>query len=91
MNAHIITNPTNRTVSAGTLTRTAALGLALTNQLLSAAGKSVLPIDNAQLEQMISTGFTVGAALAAWWKNNSFTPEAIEADAFMAKMKKRVR
>ena len=54
MNAHIITN---RTVSAGTLTRTAALGLALTNQLLSAAGKPLLPIDNAQLEQMISTGF----------------------------------
>ena len=46
MNAHIITN---RTVSAGTLTRTAALGLALTNQLLSAAGKPLLPIDNAQL------------------------------------------
>ena len=61
------------------------------NQLLSAAGKPLLPIDNAQLEQMISTGFTVGAALAAWWKNNSFTPEAIEADAFMARMKKRVR
>ena len=52
---------------------------------------SSLPIDNAQLEQMISAGFTVGAALAAWWKNNSFTPEAIEADAFMARMKKRVR
>ena len=50
MNSHIITN---RTVSAGTLTRTAALGLALTNQLLSAAGKPLLPIDNAQLEQMI--------------------------------------
>ena len=45
-------------ISAGTLTRTAALGLALTNQLLSAAGKPVLPIDNAQLEQMISTGFS---------------------------------
>ncbi len=53
MNAHIITN---RTVSAGTLTRTAALGLALTNQLLSAAGKPLLPIDNAQLEQMILPG-----------------------------------
>ena len=77
-------------ISAGTLTRTAALGLALTNQLLSAAGKPLLPIDNAQLEQMISTGFTVGAALAAWWNNNSFTSEAIEADNFMAKMKKSV-
>ncbi len=77
-------------ISAGTLTRTAVLGLALANQLLSAAGKSVLPINNAQLEQMISTGLTVGAALAAWWNNNSFTPEAIEADAFMARMKKSV-
>ena len=90
MNAHIITNPTNRTVSVGTITRTAVLGLALANQLLSAAGKPLLPIDNAQLEQMISTGFTVGAALAAWWKNNSFTPEAIEADDFMARLKKKV-
>ncbi len=77
-------------ISAGTLTRTAVLGLALTNQLLSAAGKPLLPIDNAQLEQMISAGFTVGAALAAWWKNNSFTPEAIEADDFMARLKKSV-
>ena len=77
-------------ISAGTLTRTAALGLALTNQLLSAAGKPLLPIDNAQLEQLISTGFTVGAALAAWWKNNSFTAAAIEADDFMARLKKSV-
>ena len=77
-------------ISAGTLTRTAVLGLALANQLLSAAGKSVLPIDNAQLEQMTSSGFTVGAAMAAWWKNNSFTPEAIEADEFMTRLKKQV-
>ena len=78
-------------ISAGTLTRTAALGLALTNQLLSAAGKPVLPIESAQLEQMISSGFTVGAALAAWWKNNSFTPEAIEADDFMTRLKQQKR
>ena len=77
-------------ISAGTLTRTAVLGLALANKLISAAGKSVLPINNAQLEQMISTGLTVGAALAAWWNNNSFTTEAIEADEFMTKMKKSV-
>lgn len=76
-------------ISAGTLTRTAALGLALTNQLLSAAGKPLLPIDNAQLEQMISTGFTVGAALAAWWKNNSFTAAAVAADSYMARLKQK--
>lgn len=77
-------------ISAGTLTRTAVLALALINQILSAAGKPLLPIDSTQLEQMISSGFTVGAALAAWWKNNSFTPEAIEADEFMTRLKKQV-
>jgi len=77
-------------ISAGTLTRTAVLGLALANQLLSAAGKPLLPIESTQLEQMISAGFTVGAALAAWWKNNSFTAAAIEADDFMARLKKSV-
>lgn len=78
-------------ISASTLARTAALALALTNQVLSAVGKPMLPIESAQLEQLISSGLTVAAALASWWNNNSFTPEAIEADAFMARMKKRVR
>ena len=77
-------------ISTGTLTRTAVLGLALANQLLSAAGKPLLPIDNAQLEQMISTGFTVGAALAAWWKNNSFTAADIEGDKRMNSLKNQV-
>ena len=48
MNAHITTP---RTVSAATLARTAVLALALINQILSAAGKPVLPIESAQLEQ----------------------------------------
>ena len=85
-----MTHITTRTVSAATIARTAVLALALINQILSAAGKPVLPIDNAQLEQMISTGFTVGAALAAWWKNNSFTAAAIEGDKRMNSLKNQV-
>lgn len=82
---------THHKISASTLARTAALALALTNQVLSAVGKPMLPIESVQLEQLISSGLTIAAALASWWNNNSFTPEAIEADAFMARMKKRVR
>lgn len=78
MNAHITTP---RTVSAATIARTAVLALALINQILSAAGKPVLPIESAQLEQLISTGFTTVSALVNWWFNNSFTKEAIQADA----------
>ena len=75
MKAHI----TTRTVSAATIARTAVLALALINQILSAAGKPVLPIESAQLEQLISTGFTTVSALVNWWFNNSFTKEAIQA------------
>ena len=70
-------------ISIGTIARTACLALALTltNQLLSAAGKPMLPIEDSQLEQLVTSGLTVAASLAAWWKNNSFTPAAIKADA----------
>ena len=70
-------------IKVATLTRTAVLILALTNQILSATGHSPIPVDDAQLEQLISTGITVGAAIWAWWKNNSFTKEAIAADNYL--------
>jgi SPP1 family holin len=70
-------------IKVATMTRTAVLMLALTNQILSATGHSPIPVDDAQLEQLISTGMTVGAAIWAWWKNNSFTKEAIAADNYL--------
>lgn len=70
-------------IKVSTMTRTAVLILALANQVLSATGHSPIPVDDAQLEQLISTGMTVGAAIWAWWKNNSFTKEAIAADNYL--------
>ena len=70
-------------IKVATITRTAVLFLALANQILSATGHSPIPVDDAQLEQLISTGMTVGAAIWAWWKNNSFTKEAIAADNYL--------
>ena len=71
----------NTNITAGTIARTICLALALTNQILSATGHAVLPIEDAQVETLVTTGLTVAASLAAWWKNNSFTPAAIKADA----------
>ena len=77
MNAHITKN---NNISAGTVARTAVLGLALANQILSACGKPLLPIDSAQLEQWVTAGLTSAAAIWAWWENNSFTKEALAAE-----------
>lgn len=74
-------------IKPATIARTAVLALALANQILSVAGMSPLPIDSATLEPWVTTGLTTAAALWAWWKNNSFTPEAIRADELMKEMK----
>ena len=73
----------NTNITAGTIARTICLALALTNQVLSATGHAVLPIEDAQVETLVTTGLTVAASVAAWWKNNSFTPAALEGDQAM--------
>ena len=73
-------------ISAATVARTACLLLALTNQVLSACGKPVLPIGSETVEQLVSAGITTLAALVAWWKNNSFTTNALKADALLAQL-----
>lgn len=77
------------TISAGTIARTACLALALTNQILSATGHPVLPIEDAQVETLVTTGLTVAASVVAWWKNNSFTLPARIGDQHMAAARKK--
>ena len=84
MKAHTYNAPT---VTAGTIARTACLLLALANQVLSALGKPVLPIESATVEQLVTAGITTVAAMISWWKNNSFTPEAIRADEYMQNLR----
>ena len=78
---------TTNKISAGTSARTIILLLALINQCLSMAGVSPLPIEDEQVETIITTAWTVIAALIAWWKNNSFTQAALEGDKLMHTLK----
>ena len=79
----------NFNITAGTIARTAVLLLALTNQLLSAMGKSPLPIESTTVEQLVTAGITTVAALISWWKNNSFTAAAVAADGYLARLKQK--
>ena len=83
-------NNLNNKISAGTIARTACLLLALTNQILSACGKPVLPIESATVEHLVTAGITTVAALIAWWKNNSFTTAAIQADKYLEDKKSQI-
>lgn len=50
--------------------RTIILVLALANQLLVAFGYSPLPIEDQQVELVVSVAWTIAASLWTWWKNN---------------------
>ena len=76
-------------VKADTIGRTIVLFLALINQCLAVAGKEVLPFANDDIYQMVSLVATFATSAVAWWKNNSFTKAAVEADTYKDKLKER--
>lgn len=74
-------------VSSGTIARTAVLLFALTNQLLTAAGKNPLPFSEEEVYQAGTAVITAITAVVAWWKNNSFSKEALLADNYKDRLK----
>ena len=74
-------------VRIDTIIRTIILVLALTNQVLTSLGKSIIPITDDQVTELITLAITIGTSIWAWWKNNSFTQEALEADEYMRRLK----
>lgn len=76
-------------VKTSTIIRTLCLILALVNQILSATGKPLLPIEDSQIETVVTETALVITALWSWWKNNSFTKNAIVADEYLKDLKEK--
>lgn len=74
-------------VSKSTLIRTGVLALAIANNGLALVNKSPLPISNEDVTAVVSFGFTTVTSVVAWWKNNSFTQEALVADEILRQQK----
>lgn len=72
-----------------TIIRTIILGIALLNQIFAMFGISQLDIDDDVIYQVVTAIATIGSAVWAWWKNNSFTEAAQEADKVLEELKKK--
>ena len=72
------------------ITRLVVLAVLLLNQVLITLGWNPLPFSEDQIYEAVSSVATVIVAIYTWWKNNSVTKEAQEADAVM-KAKKAVK
>lgn len=74
-------------ISKDTIIRTAVLILALVNQALIMFGKNQLPWTEDELYQGVSAVVTVIASVWGFWKNNSFTNEAQQADKYLEELR----
>lgn len=68
--------------------RTIVLVFALVNQALVMSGLSPLPFEDHEVENAVTIIFTIVASLWSWWKNNSVTKEAKQADEYLKELKK---
>lgn len=76
-------------ISKETLIRTIVLVIALLNSVLTMCNVNPLPFSDEQVYEGVSAVISVVATIWAWWKNNSFTKEAIEADEYKKKIKEK--
>ena len=77
----------SKKIPTETIIRAIVLFVTLVNTILTMNGKNPLPFAEDELYAWLSAAATVAATLWAWWKNNSFTPEAIQADKYLAELK----
>ncbi|GGH83496.1 SPP1 family holin [Pullulanibacillus pueri] len=77
-----------KNISKSTIIRTVVLVVMIINQVLAVFHKSPLPFSDEEVENGISTVLTIASAVWAWWKNNSFTKAAIQADHYKDSIKK---
>lgn len=73
-----------RNVDMATWVRIITLFVVLINQVaVSVFDTQLIPFEDADIYEGISTGATMLIAIITAWKNNSFTEEAQEADSIM--------
>lgn len=72
-----------------TIIRTIIAGVALLNSVLIMFGKSPLDLDENTLYVVGSGIATIITTIWAWWKNNSFTQCALQADEYLEDIRKQ--
>lgn len=73
-------------ISPETIARTIILFLTLINFILTMIGKNPLPFADDDVYTVVSNVAAIAAIVWAWWKNNSFTSNAIEADKYLKEL-----
>ncbi|MBE5938692.1 MAG: holin [Lachnospiraceae bacterium] len=72
-----------RNISKGTLIRLVLAVIVVINMFLKAIGKPIIDADEGSVEAIIELGVSAAVLVLSYWKNNSFSKNAIEADKYL--------
>ena len=74
-------------ITKSTIIRTILMALVIINFFLERFGIDVIPTDENTIAMLVETIIEVSIIVVNFWKNNSFTPNAIKADNFLKELK----
>jgi SPP1 family holin len=74
-------------ISKGTIVRTAMLFVVVLNIILKQFNIDVLNVSESEILSLIEAVIEVAVIAVGFWKNNSYTQKAIEADEFLRKLR----
>lgn len=74
-------------ISKGTIARTISIVLVLVNIVLKQFGIDAINVSESEILTFIEALIEVAIIVVSFWKNNSFTQNAIKADEFLKTLK----
>ena len=74
-------------ITKATIVRTILILLVIGNFILEKLGIDVVPVDENAVLAFVEGAIEIAIILVGFWKNNSFTPKAIKADAFLKELR----
>ena len=70
-------------ISKGTIVRTIAILLVIGNMVLKRFGLDVINVDESAILTFVETLIEIAVIIVGFWKNNSYSENAIKADEFL--------
>ena len=74
-------------IPVNTMIRTIVTMLTMLNMILTMIGKNPIPFAEEELYTTLSSLAAGAATIWSWWKNNSFTKNALAADEYLKELK----
>ena len=74
-------------ISKGTIVRTISLAIVIINIVLKKFGVDLINVSENEILEAVEMLIEVAVIIVSFWKNNSYTQNAIKADEFLKNLK----